>query len=38
MIERRLVQRQAQKTPHGQRVGRAPRDPAFRGNALEVTD
>ena len=38
VIRRGLRQRQAEKIAHGQRIGRAPRDPALRVDALEVAD
>jgi len=38
MIGRRIVHAQPQKTADGQRVGRTPRDAAFRVDALEVAE
>ena len=38
MIRRRLVQLEPQETPHAQRIGRPPRDPALRVEPFEVPE
>lgn len=38
VIRRRVVQRQAEEVPQRQRIGRPPRDTAFRVQALEAAD